>query len=142
MDLETVIALFERSSLGEMELSCSRYSVKLKRQGCQEAVLATKAFDVQKSVAVQEPEVKVADEVLETITSPIVGTFYLTPAPDAPAYVKVGDEVKEGSVICTIEAMKMMNQLQADFSCEIVSVLAKPESMVEYGQPLFSVRRR
>jgi len=142
MDLETVIALFERSSLGEMELSCSRYSVKLKRQGSQEAILTTKAFDVQKSVAVQEPEVKVADEVLETITSPIVGTFYLTPAPDAPAYVKVGDEVKEGSVICTIEAMKMMNQLQADFSCEIVSVLAKPESMVEYGQPLFSVRRR
>ena len=80
--------------------------------------------------------------VIETITSPIVGTFYLTPAPDAPAYVQVGDLVEEGGIICTIEAMKMMNQLQTDFPCEIVSVLAKPEEMVEFGQPLFTVRRR
>ena len=142
MDLETVIALFEKSSLSEMELSCSRYSVKFKRQGSQENFVPNKNGGEQKAFAAREPEAKVVDEVLETITSPIVGTFYLTPAPDAPAYVKVGDAVPEGSIICTIEAMKMMNQLQADFSCEIVSVLAKPESMVEYGQPLFSVRRR
>jgi len=83
-------------------------------------------------------EIQVSSEV---ITSPIVGTFYLTPAPDAPPYVRVGNRVETGSVLCTIEAMKLMNQLEADFACEIVEILAKPEQMVEFGQPLFKVKR-
>ena len=143
MDLETVIALFEKSTLGEMELSCSRYSLSFKRQGEGAGVTPVPA-KLQKSSNVVQPvaEVKGQDGDIETITSPIVGTFYLTPAPDAPPYVKVGDMVEEGGIICTIEAMKMMNQLQTDFPCEIVTVLAKPESMVEFGQPLFTVRRR
>ena len=101
-------------------------------------------FSAQKITKGEKPPVVVKEEHsdVETITSPIVGTFYLTPAPDAPAYVKVGDMVEEGGIICTIEAMKMMNQLQTDFPCEIISVLAKPEEMVEFGQPLFTVRRR
>lgn len=137
MDLATVITLFERSTLCEMEFSCSRFSFSGKKEG--EGIvreLPQKPQAVKKAVEQQQ------DDEVETITSPIVGTFYLTPAPDAPAYVKVGDVVDEGAIICTIEAMKMMNQLQTDFPCEIVSVLAKPEEMVEFGQPLFSVRRR
>ncbi len=143
MDLETVIALFEKSTLGEMELTCSRYSLKFKRQGEGTGVVSAPVVP-QKSTKVEKPAVaeKELEGDVETITSPIVGTFYLTPAPDAPAYVKVGDVVEEGGIICTIEAMKMMNQLQTEFPCEIVSVLAKPESMVEFGQPLFTVRRR
>ena len=143
MDLATVIALFEGSSLGEMELTCSRYSLKFKRQG--EGFTGAIAPVVAQNPAKSEkPAVEAVEESgdVETITSPIVGTFYLTPAPDAPPYVQVGDMVEEGGIICTIEAMKMMNQLQTDFPCEIVSVLAKPESMVEFGQPLFTVRRR
>ncbi len=143
MDLATVIALFEGSSLCEMELTCSRYSLKFKRQG-EGSSVATGSVPPQKPTGNEKTvvETKEQDGDIETITSPIVGTFYLTPAPDAPAYVQVGDMVEEGGIICTIEAMKMMNQLQTDFPCEIVSVLAKPESMVEYGQPLFTVRRR
>jgi len=143
MDLETVIALFEGSSLGEMELTCSRYSLKFKRQG-EGSSGAYVPVITQKPVKNEKPsaEAKEQDGDIETITSPIVGTFYLTPAPDAPPYVQVGDMVEEGGIICTIEAMKMMNQLQTDFPCEIVSVLAKPEAMVEFGQPLFTVRRR
>lgn len=143
MDLASVIALFEQSSLLEMELSCSRYSLKFKRQGEATASAAFVAPAQEKrEQSKAKAEEKTEDGDLETIKSPIVGTFYLTPAPDAPAYVKVGDQVQEGGIICTIEAMKMMNQLQADFACEIVSVLAKPEAMVEFGQPLFTVRRR
>ncbi|MDY0289278.1 MAG: biotin/lipoyl-containing protein [Sphaerochaeta sp.] len=141
MDLASVIALFEGSSLSEMELSTSRYSLTFKRQGEGSAVVSPPVI-AQKSKEVEMPTAKEQGGEVETITSPIVGTFYLTPAPDAPPYVKVGDMVEEGGIICTIEAMKMMNQLQTDFPCEIVSVLAKPEAMVEFGQPLFSVRRR
>ena len=143
MDLASVIALFEGSTLAEMELTCSRYSLKFKRQG-EGSSVASAPVKPQNSTKAEKPavEAKEQDGDVETITSPIVGTFYLTPAPDAPAYVQVGDMVEEGGIICTIEAMKMMNQLQTDFPCEIVSVLAKPEAMVEFGQPLFTVRRR
>jgi len=143
MDLASVIALFEGSSLCEMELTCSRYSLKFKRQG-EGSTVSSEPVITQKPVRNEKSsvEAKEQDGDVETITSPIVGTFYLTPAPDAPPYVQVGDMVEEGIIICTIEAMKMMNQLQTDFSCEIVSVLAKPEEMVEFGQPLFTVRRR
>ena len=143
MDLASVIALFEVSSLSEMELTCSRYSLKFKRQG-EGSARASEPVIAQKPAKSEKPAVgtKEQDGDVETITSPIVGTFYLTPAPDALPYVQVGDMVEEGGIICTIEAMKMMNQLQTDFPCEIVSVLAKPEEMVEFGQPLFTVRRR
>lgn len=67
----------------------------------------------------------------------MVGTFYRAPAPDAEAYVKVGDTVKEGEVLCIIEAMKLMNEVEAEFSCRIVEIVAENAQPVEYNQPLF-----
>jgi acetyl-CoA carboxylase biotin carboxyl carrier protein len=75
------------------------------------------------------------------ITSPIVGTFYSAPAPDAPAFVKVGEQVKNGQTVCILEAMKLMNEIQADYDCEIEAVLVSNEQKVEYGQPLFRVKK-
>ncbi|MEY8331985.1 acetyl-CoA carboxylase biotin carboxyl carrier protein [Lachnospiraceae bacterium 47-T17] len=75
------------------------------------------------------------------ITSPIVGTFYSAPAPDAPAFVKVGDRVKNGQTVCILEAMKLMNEIQSEFDCEIEAVLVSNEQKVEYGQPLFRVKK-
>lgn len=75
------------------------------------------------------------------ITSPIVGTFYSAAAPDVPAYVKVGDQVKNGQTVCILEAMKLMNEIQAEYNCEIVAVLVSNEQKVEYGQPLFKVKK-
>ena len=80
------------------------------------------------------------DETL-FITSPIVGTFYSAPAPDAPAFVKVGDQVKNGQTVCILEAMKLMNEIQSEFDCEIEAVLVSNEQKVEYGQPLFRVKK-
>jgi acetyl-CoA carboxylase biotin carboxyl carrier protein len=77
----------------------------------------------------------------ETITSPIVATFYGTPGPDSPPFVKAGSKVKAGDGLCILEAMKMMNHLEAEFDCEIVSVLASNGDLVEYGQALFEVKR-
>ena len=77
----------------------------------------------------------------EEIRSPMVGTFYRAPAPDAEPYVKVGDTVKEGQVLCIIEAMKLMNEVEAEFSCRILEILAENAQPVEYNQPLFRVER-
>ena len=82
-----------------------------------------------------------AEEEFAYITSPIVGTFYSAPAPDAPAFVKVGDHVKNGETVCILEAMKLMNEIQSEFDCEIEAVLVSNEQKVEYGQPLFRVRK-
>ncbi len=86
------------------------------------------------------PVVEAEDEPL-FITSPIVGTFYSAPAPDAAPFVKVGDQIKNGETVCILEAMKLMNEIQCDWDCQIEAVLVSNEQKVEYGQPLFRVKR-
>jgi acetyl-CoA carboxylase biotin carboxyl carrier protein len=83
-----------------------------------------------------------AEEELHLVKSPIVGTFYEAPAPGAPAFVKPGDSVQAGQVLCIIEAMKLMNEIESDMTGEIIKVLAANGKPVEYGQPLFSIRPR
>ncbi len=77
-----------------------------------------------------------------TITAPIVGTFYRSAAPDAPAFVEEGQEVKKGQTLCILEAMKNMNQLEAEFDCVIVKILVPNATLVEYGAPLFEVVKK
>lgn len=86
---------------------------------------------------VAEPE-----EELHMVKSPIVGTFYESPAPGSPPFVKPGDVVQAGQILCIIEAMKLMNEIESDASGEIVKILASNGKPVEYGQPLFSIRPR
>jgi acetyl-CoA carboxylase biotin carboxyl carrier protein len=73
------------------------------------------------------------------VTAPIVGTFYASPAPDAPSYVKAGDRVEPGAVLCIIEAMKLMNEIEAETSGVVRDVLVRNEEPVEYGQVLFRI---
>jgi acetyl-CoA carboxylase biotin carboxyl carrier protein len=77
---------------------------------------------------------------LHKITSPMVGTFYASPSPDADAYVKVGSKVSKDSIVCIVEAMKLFNEIEAEVNGEIVEILAKSGQLVEYGQPLFLVK--
>jgi acetyl-CoA carboxylase biotin carboxyl carrier protein len=77
----------------------------------------------------------------DTVISPIVAVFYASPGPGDPPFVKPGSRVKKGDTLCILEAMKMMNRLEAEFDCEILSVLAASGDGVEYGQPLFAVKR-
>ena len=88
----------------------------------------------------KEEVISKKDENLIAIKSPIVGTFYAAPSPEDPPFVSVGDKVKRGDVLCIIEAMKLMNEIESDFDGEIVKVLVNNEEMVEYGQPLFLVK--
>lgn len=80
------------------------------------------------------------EEGLHLVKSPIVGTFYGAPNPSAPPFVKVGDQVKAGQVLCIVEAMKLMNEIESDVAGELVRVLVENGQPVEYGQPLFAIR--
>ncbi|WP_017726851.1 acetyl-CoA carboxylase biotin carboxyl carrier protein [Halalkalibacterium ligniniphilum] len=79
-------------------------------------------------------------EGFQEITSPMVGTFYKAPSPDSEPYVKVGEKVVDDQIVCIVEAMKLMNEIEAGVNGEIVAVLVENGQLVEYGQPLFQVR--
>ncbi len=81
-----------------------------------------------------------AEEQLHIVKSPIVGTFYASPAPGSPAFVAIGDRVAQGQIICIVEAMKLMNEIESDSAGEIVKCLVTNGQPVEYGQPLFAIR--
>ena len=82
------------------------------------------------------------EEKLQEVKSPIVGTFYESPSPGAPPFVKVGDQVEVGQVLCIVEAMKLMNEIEADVAGEVVKRIVSSGQPVEYGQPLFAIRAR
>lgn len=101
----------------------------------------SKAPEAQPAEQKEEQPKETADYDKE-ITSPMVGTFYMSPSPDQPAYVKEGDHVKEDSLVCIVEAMKLFNEIEAEVSGEIVEILVEDGELVEYGQPLFRVKSK
>lgn len=90
--------------------------------------------------AIESSLESVEEEGLTVITSPMVGTFYSSPSPDSESYVKVGDTISKDQVLCIIEAMKLMNEIQSEYNGEIKQILVKNGDMVEYGQPLFKIK--
>ena len=147
MDLEKIeglVKIIENSSLTEFTLKEGDLKITMSKldnppvvaAGMPVAAAAPGAPAPEAAPAEAEAE----DEPL-FITSPIVGTFYSAPAPDAPAFVKVGDQVKNGQTVCILEAVKLMNEIQSEFDCEIEAVLVSNEQKVEYGQPLFRVKK-
>ena len=91
-------------------------------------------------VAAVAPAPAVADPSIKIITSPMVGTFYGAPSPDAPPFVGVGSQIKSDTVVCIIEAMKVMNEIQAELAGNVVECLVATGTSVEFGQPLFRVK--
>ena len=130
--VSNLIALFEKSSLSEMEFSNKQISLKLRR-------IRGKVEKTEESVTREIKKGK--DEKVTIITSPLVGTFYRAPAPDAPPFVEKGTKVSKGDVICIVEAMKMMNRIEAEFDCTIREILQENGEKVEFGTPLFEVVR-
>lgn len=147
MDLEKIeglVKIIENSSLTEFSIKDGETKITMSKlthppviaAGVPAAPMA--AASAQPAAA--EEKAEAADE-FELILAPIVGTFYSAAAPDVPAYVKVGDHVKAGQTVCILEAMKLMNEIEADYDCEIEAVLVSNEQKVEYGQPLFRVKK-
>ena len=104
-------------------------------------MIQTADVTAMEQVSGENAEKKISGISEKVITCPLVGTFYSSPAPDAEDYVKVGDTVKKGQVIGIVEAMKLMNEIESDFDCEIEAVLVSNEQKIEYGQPLFKVKK-
>jgi len=137
----TLIEKFNGANLSELNLNDGTTHLVLKRE-----LFSQDNADLQKpgkSIHLGIPASASVEQHGSTdkITSPIVATYYASPNPDAPPYVKQGTKVKAGQTLCILEAMKMMNHLEADFDCEIVGIHASNGDLVEYDQILFSVKR-
>jgi acetyl-CoA carboxylase biotin carboxyl carrier protein len=147
--IKKLIELLEESGIAEIEIKEGEEAVRISRmppgtfaQPPQVTHLmpspATSAVPAVKEVAAAEA-VQAPKPSEHVITAPMVGTFYGSPSPGAKPFVEIGDEIKVGQVLCIIEAMKMMNQIEADRAGRIASVMARNGDPVEFGQPLFVV---
>ena len=134
-EIQALIKTLDNSSIEKFEYECDEYRLSLKKGGSTVAVKAAKA-----EPAVAEEVAEADEKELIEITAPMVGTFYSATEPGAEPFVKVGSKIDADSVICILEAMKLFTEVEADVSGEIVEILAKDGDLVEYGQPLFSVK--
>ncbi len=144
--IKTLIQLLQESELAEIEIRDGEESVRLSRASTVTAAPAAPAVAVAAApptspepVPAPEPAPPAQPEG-EQVTSPMVGTFYAAPSPTSPPFVKVGDRVNAGDVLCVIEAMKTMNHIESEYSGEVAAVLVENSEPVEYGQPLFLIR--
>ena len=146
--IKTLIQLLQDSELAEIEVKDGEESVRLSRASQVPTAPAAQTLAVAAAPAPQAPaEPASAPEPApppepqgEQVTSPMVGTFYSAPSPTSPPFVKVGDSVQAGDVLCVIEAMKTMNHIESEYAGEVAAVLVENAEPVEYGQPLFTIR--
>jgi acetyl-CoA carboxylase biotin carboxyl carrier protein len=131
---------FDNSGLAKLRINKEGFEIELEKStGLVPApVMVAAAQAPVASVSVATAPVEITGDA---IVSPMVGTYYAAPSPDSPNFVKVGDSVKKGQVVAILEAMKIMNELEADFDCKILEVLVKNGQAVEYDMPLFIVEK-
>ena len=158
-ELRELIALLRDNGLAELELEREDFRVRLRREGVSVSGDHTQYITVPapmpNTVAATAPsstssapthpgaqasDAASSDQDLHIVPSPIVGTFYRSPSPTAEPFVKIGSNVEPATVVCIIEAMKLMNEIQAETSGEVVKIYVENGQPVEYGQPLFGIR--
>ncbi|MYA36475.1 MAG: acetyl-CoA carboxylase biotin carboxyl carrier protein [Gammaproteobacteria bacterium] len=149
MDIRKVkklIELLETSDIAEIEIKEGEEAVRISRASsvtpvavAAPAPVAAAPAPAPAAQAEAKPEEPPAAETGNLVTSPMVGTFYRAPAPSSPPYVEVGQQIKEGDVIGIVEAMKMMNQIESEFSGVVEAILVEDGKPVEFGQPLVRV---
>ena len=138
-EIKELIALLEESSLSVLEVKDDDKKVRLEKAQTTAAAPAAVTVNAAPVQAAPAPAAE-ADDNGKTISAPIVGVFYAAPSPESEPYVHVGQKVKKGDVVCIIEAMKCMNEIQAEEDGEIAAVLATNGELVEYNQPLFAIK--
>lgn len=142
--IKTLLQEFDASTLSKLKITQDAFSIEFEKNI---GVVAAPVMAAAPVVSVAAPvAVAAASEAApvisgDMIVSPMVGTYYAAPSPDSAPFVKVGDRVKKGQVIAVLEAMKIMNELEAEFDCEILSVLVSDSQAVEYDMPLFAVKK-
>ena len=160
-ELRELIALLRDNGLAELELEREDFRVRLRREGAapsgdhgqyiqvpvpapvylpNSAPTTATPSNPASTLTPQGAQAATSDQDLHIITSPIVGTFYRSPSPTAEPFVKIGSNVESASVVCIIEAMKLMNEIQAEATGEVVKIYVGNGQPVEYGQPLFGIK--
>jgi acetyl-CoA carboxylase biotin carboxyl carrier protein len=140
-DIRHLARMLSQYDLSEVEVEHLGQRIRLRRERTAvQSIVATPAPIAVPAVAQVKAEPQVdADDGSALITSPFVGTFYRAPSPESAPFVEVGQTVKKGQVLCIVEAMKLMNEIEADTTCKIVEILQSNGEAVEFGQPLFKV---
>jgi oxaloacetate decarboxylase (Na+ extruding) subunit alpha len=149
-EIKELIEILKGTDISELEIERSGVKVRLRKGGdvtfhpvmprmeYPPAAIVAPAVTEAPAAPAEKPVEPVKTNQIK-VTAPIVGTFYRASAPDKPPYVEVGDIVKKGQVLCIIEAMKLMNEIESETSGKIVQILMENGQPVEYGQPLFAI---
>ncbi|MBU3203538.1 acetyl-CoA carboxylase biotin carboxyl carrier protein [Clostridium algidicarnis] len=151
--IQELIKAVSESSLTSFEFKCDGTQINMKKE-CEKIVVKenlnledskedTKKIQIQNFNKEDKREDKIITDVEENfnvVKSPIVGTFYKSSGPKQDPFVKIGHKVKKGEVLCIVEAMKLMNEIESEFEGEVVEILAKDGEMVEYGEPLIKIK--
>jgi acetyl-CoA carboxylase biotin carboxyl carrier protein len=148
-DLKALVKIITDTDITEFELENAEEKIIIKRgpdkEYVQFAAPVAQAAPAPVSPTTSAPSaaeaIPVAVDNYETINSPIVGSFYSKPSPEADNFVKVGDVVEAGQTVCLVEAMKLFNEIEAEFKCRIIEVFKDDAAPVEFGEPLFKVER-
>jgi acetyl-CoA carboxylase biotin carboxyl carrier protein len=144
-ELRELVDFLKANDIAEFDLHRDETHVRIKFASALQPQVVQAApvqYAQAPAIAAPVPVVEEPAEKLHEVKSPIVGTFYESSAPGASAFVKVGDQVEVGQVLCIVEAMKLMNEIESDVAGEIVRQVAQNGQPVEYGQPLYAVRPR
>ena len=153
-DLKTLVKMITETDITEFEMENADEKIVIKRGPEKEYVqFAASAPAVTPAPAAAPvaspaaapvaavPAESAADDNYETINSPIVGSFYRKPSPEADSFVEVGAVVEAGQTVCLVEAMKLFNEIEAEYKCKIIEILKEDAAPVEFGEPLFKVER-
>jgi len=143
--IKKLIELLHDTDVAEIEISEGEESVRITRGSTNRVVVQSPQLNASQPMVTTQPAIQIATENSSTATStpsghqvksPMVGTFYRSPSPDAAAFIEVGSEVKQGDTLCIVEAMKMMNPIEADASGKVLAILVEDSDPVEFDQPL------
>jgi acetyl-CoA carboxylase biotin carboxyl carrier protein len=144
-EIKELLQVFKESDVAEMEVQRGANRLRLRRAGVSEEHLVpapAPAAHPPGHLAAAAPKAPEADSGHVLVKSPIVGTYYDAASPDAPAFVRVGDAVEPGQVLCIIESMKLMNEIESEVAGVVAAKLVENGRPVEYGEALFSIRPR
>ncbi|RXJ58013.1 acetyl-CoA carboxylase biotin carboxyl carrier protein [Candidatus Marinarcus aquaticus] len=149
-EIKELIKLFDKSELSKLKVKEGEFEVSMGKglegvvtvaQSAPSAVAAPVASAPVAPVAAPTPAAEAAPVSGDTINAPMIGTYYEAPSPDSAPFVKVGDTVKAGQTLCILEAMKIMNEVEAEYDCKILKILVDDGEPVEYDMPLFAVEK-
>ena len=144
-ELKEMINLMQEHGLTELEIEKNGFKIRLKK-GVGGAIVKEEGFASSQAIQLEKPLSPAVPKDIEAagvtiVRSPMVGTFYITPAPDAEPYVTRGKDVAVGDVLCIIEAMKLMNEIKSEVSGRVVDILVESGQPVEFDQPLFKIQK-